>query len=171
MFFTVLSRVDFTTACDNLRIQMKKFFGLVFCALLLLFGCNRGSSSMSAASMNESSPNVKRISDAQFDAEVAKTASPVVVEFYATWCEPCKVQAPMIEEIAASLTNKMKFVKMNLDDATATAKQFKIEGVPTLLFFKNGKLVDTVVALQTADELKKRIDALAETDSVTNAPM
>jgi thioredoxin 1 len=159
------------TACDNLKTEMKRFLGFAFCGLLLLIGCKRDSSSAGASSMNDSSPYVKYIGDAQFEAEVTKAASPVVVEFYATWCEPCKVQAPIIEEIAASSKNRIKFVKMNFDEARATAKQFNIEGVPTLLLFKNGKLADTIIALQTADDLKKRIGALTGSESTTNAPM
>ena len=119
----------------------------------------------SSASMNQSTPSVKRINESQFEAEVAQATSPVVVDFYAPWCGPCKRLSPMLDEMAGSLTNKVKFVKINVDEANALAQRLEIEGVPTLVFFKGGKIVDRLVGLPSSDTLKMRLGLLAKVDT------
>ena len=123
------------------------------------------SGSGSSTSMNESTPNVKRINESQFEAEVTQAAPPVVVDFYATWCGPCKMLSPMLDELAGTLTNKIKFVKINVDEAPALSQRFDIQGIPTLLFFKHGKVVDSLVGLPPADTLKTHLDSLAGPDT------
>jgi thioredoxin 1 len=115
-----------------------------------------------SASMNQSTSNVKQINDSQFEAEVVQATSPVVVDFYAPWCGPCKRLSPMLDEMAGSLTNKIKFVKINVDEANALAQRLGIEGVPTLVFFKGGKVVDRLVGLPSSDTLKMRMGSLAK---------
>jgi thioredoxin 1 len=117
------------------------------------------------ASMNKSTANVKLITEGQFEAEVAQSPLPVVVDFYATWCGPCKRLSPMLDELAGPLAGKIKFVKVNVDEATALSQRFAIQGIPTLLFFKNGKVVDQIVGLPAVDELKTRLDSLARPDA------
>jgi thioredoxin 1 len=124
-----------------------------------LFYFASGRSGPSAA--NQSTPNVKGISEAQFEAEVTQAALPVVVDFYAVWCGPCKRLAPLLDELAGPLTNRVKFAKVNIDEAPALARQFRVEAVPTLLLFRNGKVVDTIVGLPTRDVLKARLESLA----------
>ena len=119
------------------------------------------------ASMNESTANVKLIKEGEFDAEVVQSPSPVVVDFYATWCGPCKRLSPMLDELAGTLTCKIKFVKINVDEAPALSQRFAIQAIPTLLFFKNGKVVDQIVGLPAVDDLKARLDSLARTDAPT----
>jgi thioredoxin 1 len=115
--------------------------------------------------VNESTQNVKRIGEGQFEAEVLQSKMPVVVDFYAVWCGPCKRLSPVLDELAGPLTNRVKFVKVNIDDSLALARQYEIQGVPTLLFFDQGKVVDSVLGLPKADALKARLESLAETGS------
>jgi thioredoxin len=84
------------------------------------------------------------------------------VDFYAVWCGPCKRLAPLLDELAGSLTNRVKFVKVNIDEAPALARQYGVEAVPTLLFFRNGKVVGNLVGLPPAEALKARVASLAE---------
>lgn len=134
--------------------------GAIYGAVLgcLFYFVSGGSSS---ASMNESTANVKRITEGEFDDEVIQSPSPVVADFYATWCGPCKVLSPMLDKLAGSFTNEIKFVKVNVDEAPALSQRFNIQGIPTLLFFKHGKVVDSLVGLPPADTLKTRLDSLA----------
>ena len=114
-----------------------------------------------STTVNESTQNVKRISESQFEAEVAGSPLPVVVDFYAAWCGPCRKLAPRLDEIAGSFTNRVKFVKVNVDEAQRLAQRYQIEGIPALVFFRNGTVVDRLVGLPPADTLKSRIQSLA----------
>jgi thioredoxin len=115
-----------------------------------------------SAAMNESSRNVTRIGESQFAAEVEKATTPVVVDFYATWCGPCKMLSPRLDKLAEEFSGKIKFVKVNVDEAQALAGRFRVEGIPTLLFLKNGKLEDRVTGLLPEEELKARLSALVK---------
>jgi thioredoxin 1 len=118
------------------------------------------------AAMNKSTENVKRIGENQFDAEVIQSSSPVVADFYATWCGPCKILSPRLDQLAGSFTNRVQFLKINVDEAPTLSRRFDIQGIPTLVFFKNGKVVDRIVGLPAADDLKARLESFAG----TNAP-
>ena len=115
----------------------------------------------SSTAMNQSSPNVKHITETEFDADVLHSSKPVVVDFYATWCGPCKVLSPRLDQLAGSFTNEIKFVKVNVDESPNLSQHFNIQGIPTLLFFKNGEVVDSVVGLVPSDALKARLESLA----------
>jgi len=115
----------------------------------------------------EASKNVRAIKEADFESEVVHAPLPVVVDFYAPWCGPCRKLSPMLDKLAGPLSDKIKFVKINVDDASRLAQQFQIEGVPALLFFKSGKVVDSVVGLPSADELKTRLQALTHCNTLT----
>lgn len=117
------------------------------------------------AAMNQSTSNVKLVKEGEFDAEVAQSPLPVVVDFYATWCGPCKILSPMLDELAGPLTSKIKFVKINVDVAPRLAQRLEIQGVPTLVFFKNGKVVARIVGLPAMDDLKTHLDSLAQPGS------
>ncbi len=135
--------------------------GALFGALLgLMFHFASGRSG--SAAVNASTPHVSRIQESQFEAEVVQSTLPVVVDFYASWCGPCKILSPMLDELAGPLTNKVKFVKINVDEATALAQRMEIEAMPTLLYFKNGKVVDRSVGLPARDMLKTRLESLAK---------
>jgi thioredoxin 1 len=138
--------------------------GAIYGALLggLFYYVSGGSS---PASMNKSTANVKLITEGQFDTEVIQSPSPVVADFYATWCGPCKILSPMLDEVAGTFTNKIKFVKINVDEAPALSQRFDVQGIPTLLFFKNGKVINRIVGLPAMDDLKARLESLAGPDS------
>jgi thioredoxin len=116
-----------------------------------------------SAVLNESTPNVQRIGEGQFEAAVTQSALPVVVDFYATWCGPCKMLAPRMEALAGQFTNQIKFVKVNVDESPALARRFEVEVIPTVLFFRGGKVVDRFVGLPADGDLKARLIALAGT--------
>ena len=82
---------------------------------------------------------VGKVSDADFESEVLKASGPVVVDFWAEWCGPCRLIAPALEEISGSLGSKVKIVKLNVDESPKTAAKFGIMSIPTLMVFKDGK--------------------------------
>jgi thioredoxin 1 len=111
--------------------------------------------------MNESTEDVKHITADQFDAEVSQSTLPVVVDFYATWCGPCKTLAPILEQAAGTFVGKVKFVKVNVDESPALAQRFSIESVPNLVFFKAGKVLENMVGMPYAPALEARLRTLA----------
>ena len=85
------------------------------------------------------------VNDANFDAEVLQATEPVLVDFYADWCGPCKMMSPLVEAMAASYEGKLKVCKLNVDDAQATAGKYGVMSIPTFIFFKDGKAVHQAV--------------------------
>ena len=98
------------------------------------------------------------ITDATFEAEVIKSDIPVLVDFWAEWCGPCKIIAPIVEELANEMDGKVKFAKLDVDTNPKTATNYGIRGIPTMLIFNDGKPVDQVVGAVTKSVLKSRID-------------
>lgn len=98
--------------------------------------------------------------DETFDTEVKKSPTPVLVDFGAEWCGPCRALAPIVEKLATEYNGRLKVGAVDIDKARGVASQFGIMSVPTLLFFKGGKQVDKVIGLLRESELKKRIDAV-----------
>jgi thioredoxin 1 len=103
------------------------------------------------------------VSDDTFETEVLKASGPVVVDFWAEWCGPCRMIAPALEEIAAELEGKVKIVKMNVDENPRTPGEFGIRGIPTLLIFKNGQVAAQKVGAQPKNQLKAWIAESAGT--------
>ena len=101
-----------------------------------------------------------QLTDASFDQEVIKSTLPVLVDFWAPWCGPCKMIAPVIEELAGEYVGKVKVCKLNTDENPDSASAYRISAIPTILLFKGGKLAQELVGLQSKDELKRRLDEL-----------
>jgi thioredoxin 1 len=120
--------------------------------LFFLVGCENPSA------MNASTPNVKHITQGEFAAEVTLCTNPVVLEFYATWCGPCRQLGPMLDRLASPFTDKVKFVKVNIDESPGLAQNYSVQGVPTVIFFKDGKLADRLVGLPLETDLKARLE-------------
>ncbi len=104
---------------------------------------------------------VKELRETEFNGEVIESDVPVLVDFYAPWCGPCKMLAPVLEGVAKTYDSRLKVVKINVDDAPQLANDYRIRGVPTLMFFKDGKAVDTVVGLPSAGALREKLEAVA----------
>ena len=99
------------------------------------------------------------ITDDSFDAEVVQSDTPVLVDFWAEWCGPCKMIAPIVEELAEEFGDKIKFTNLDVDTNPQSAMNFGIRGIPTLLIFNGGKPVETVVGAVPKSVLKKKLDA------------
>src|SRR6266568_5075137 len=102
---------------------------------------------------------VSKVSDADFESEVLKAASPVVVDFWAEWCGPCRMIAPALEEISGSLGAKVKIVKLNVDENPATAAKYGIQSIPTLMIFKDGQLASRQIGAAPKQKLEQWITA------------
>ena len=103
---------------------------------------------------------VVEFTETNFDQEVTKASTPVLVDLWAAWCGPCRVIAPVVEELAATYQGKMKMGKLNVDDHPAVAAQLRIMNIPTLLLFKGGKEVDRIVGVVPKEELTRRIERI-----------
>jgi len=100
------------------------------------------------------------VNDATFDQEVLKSEQPVLVDFWAVWCGPCKAIAPIVDSVAATFAGKLKVIKVNVDENGATPSRYGIRGIPALLFFKNGQVVDQVVGYKPQDEIEAKVKLL-----------
>ncbi len=104
------------------------------------------------------SDTIKHVSDASFDADVTQSDLPVLVDFTATWCGPCKMIAPILDQVAGEYQGKLNIVKVDVDENQATAAKFGIRGVPTLMLFKNGAATDTKVGAMSKSQLTEFLD-------------
>ena len=100
------------------------------------------------------------LNDDNFPAEVLEADVPVMVDFYATWCGPCKALTPIVEKLAGEYEGRIKVGKINIDEAPQTPVQFAVRAVPTIVFFKEGQAVNTMVGLKQESELRSQIEAL-----------
>ena len=106
------------------------------------------------------SGTVQEITDAGFEKEVLKSDKPVLVDFWAAWCGPCKMLSPIVEEVAGKYQNQFKFCKVNVDENPQQAANFQIMSIPTMIFFKGGEPVDKVIGLISKDEIVKRLQGI-----------
>ena len=104
------------------------------------------------------SNNIVSLSEATFDKQINDTEKPVLVDFWAEWCRPCKMIAPILEEVAQEYGDKVIFAKVNIEENPSIAPKFNIRGIPTLLIFKHGKVVATQVGESSKAQLKSFID-------------
>ena len=103
---------------------------------------------------------ILEVSDATFDREVLQSEQPVLVDFWATWCGPCKAIAPIVEGMATTYAGKLKVAKVNVDENGATPSRYGIRGIPALLFFKGGKVADQIVGFVPQDVIDEKIQSL-----------
>jgi len=102
------------------------------------------------------------LTDQSFEGEVLNSNQPVLVDFWATWCGPCRAIAPIIEELAGQYEGKVKIAKLDVDDNQATASKYNVRSIPTLLFFQNGKVVDQIVGSAPKSALEGRLNTLLQ---------
>ncbi len=102
--------------------------------------------------------NIPAVTDAAFDADVLKSDKPVLVDFWAEWCGPCRQVAPILDEINAAHGDKITFLKMNVDENPVTPSSYRVTGIPTLAVFQNGEIVKTIVGAKPKAALLKELD-------------
>ena len=102
--------------------------------------------------------NIIELNETNFESEVLKAAGPMLVDFYAPWCGPCKMLAPILEQLAGEFTGRVKFAKLNVDEAPELAGPYDITGVPTLMLFRGGKVIDRIVGLPSPRALKASLE-------------
>jgi thioredoxin 1 len=107
-----------------------------------------------------SGSGIMEVSDATFDQEVLRSEQPVLVDFWAVWCGPCKAIAPIVDSVAAQYAGKLKVAKVNVDENCATPSRYGIRGIPALLLFKGGKVADQVVGFVPQDVIDQKIKRL-----------
>ncbi|MFQ5878807.1 MAG: thioredoxin [Dehalococcoidia bacterium] len=100
----------------------------------------------------------QEVTDANFEQEVLQAGTPVLVDFWAPWCGPCRMVAPIVEELAEEYDGKVKFAKVNTDDSVNTAIRYGIRSIPTLLVFKSGEVVGQIIGFRPKSDLKKNLD-------------
>jgi thioredoxin 1 len=102
--------------------------------------------------------NVQTFTDSNFETDVLKSTAPVLVDFWAEWCGPCKRLAPTVDALASEYAGKITVGKLNVDENPSISFKYQVRGIPTLLLFKGGQVVESVVGLAQKDDLKKVID-------------
>ena len=103
---------------------------------------------------------VLEVSDATFDQEVLRSEQPVLVDFWAVWCGPCKAIGPIVDSIATAYAGKLKVAKVNVDENGATPGRYNVRGIPALLFFKGGQVADQVVGFVPQEVIEEKIKRL-----------
>ena len=101
---------------------------------------------------------VQTFTDDNFEAEVLKSDKPVLVDFWAEWCGPCRMMAPTVDALAQEYAGRIKVGKMNVDDSPSTPPRYQVRGIPTLLIFKNGQVADQYVGVTSKDTVVKMLD-------------
>ena len=113
-----------------------------------------------------SNPSIVHTSDATFDKDVLKSDKPVLLDFWAEWCAPCKMIAPILDEIADQYKDKIRIAKLNIDDNPATPPKFNIRGIPTLILFNGGKEEERVVGATSEQAISRMLDKHVEAATV-----
>ena len=106
------------------------------------------------------SESILNLSADTFEGEVLKSENPVLVDFWAEWCGPCKMIAPVLDELATEYEDRLKICKVNIDDEQSIASKYGIRAIPTMLIFQNGEVADQIVGMTSKRDLKEKIDQL-----------
>ncbi|MDD5451138.1 MAG: thioredoxin [Desulfovibrionales bacterium] len=107
--------------------------------------------------------NVLEVSDSSFETDILKSDKPALVDFWAAWCGPCRAIAPVVKELAEEYADRMRIAKMNVDENPATPSKYGIRAIPTLLFFKDGKLADQITGAVSKNIIESGIKKILET--------
>ena len=103
-------------------------------------------------------PNIHTVSDASFEGDILKADKPVLVDFWAPWCGPCRSVAPIVDDLATQYVGKIKVAKINVDESSAVAMKYMVTSIPTFILFKNGEVADRVLGAMPRSEFVKFID-------------
>ena len=106
------------------------------------------------------SDNTKSVSDSTFETEVLQASGPVLVDFYADWCGPCKTMSPLIDDLSATHGEKLKIVKINIDESPNAPTKYNVRGIPTFMVFKDGKVADTRVGGMSKGQLNQWVESV-----------
>lgn len=101
------------------------------------------------------------VTDGNFEEEILKSSTPALVDFWAAWCGPCRTVGPVVEELAGEYGNKVKIAKLNVDDNKQTPSKYGVRGIPTLMLFKNGQVVDQIVGAVPKSKIKELLDKVS----------
>ncbi|MBI5971439.1 MAG: thioredoxin [Deltaproteobacteria bacterium] len=104
------------------------------------------------------SENIVNVTDSSFESVVLKSGIPALVDFWASWCAPCRAIAPIVEEMAQTYNGKIRVTKMNVDENPATPGKYGVRGIPTLILFKDGKIVDQLVGAVPKNQIKELLE-------------
>jgi thioredoxin 1 len=103
-------------------------------------------------------PNILNVSDGDFEQQVLKSDIPALVDFWAAWCGPCRTVGPVVEELASEYSGKVKVTKLNVDENKETPARYEVRGIPTLMLFKDGQVVDRIVGAVPKGRIKELLD-------------
>jgi len=104
--------------------------------------------------------NIKEVNDSTFQSEVLESEIPVLVDFWAPWCGPCQMVAPILEAVSEKMVDKIKFVKLNTDENMKTAQNYEIMAIPSLLVFKKGEVAERIVGVRPQDQLEAQLQKI-----------